>query len=414
MAVSVSNKVLSLRSAFSYSAIESIGSRVFDFVTLWIVLNNLNSEDLATFGLATSSIFFFNLLFLSPETGLLRNQKEWIEKNRISCFISSFIRFSIIKIILHYVAAILIYIYIGEVNWIFYSIVFSAITQQIQAAEIARIFMRMNLKQNSVAQFELGSKFILCFLCFILLLCPSMGVYFTIYFFWSLIITILWLIKLSKMVHIKNVSFMVTYNCVKDSILGFSIWAHITGVITYFVYNSNIIFIKLFSYTNDDIAMYTVITKVSNLFFVIPMFFQSFVPVLISNDNSNDNFSFRKVLLICTSISLFQFCFYLFFGDYLGGFFGVKKENIDQFYKLGLWINLGIFFLNVTRPLATYLLIKRPPHHLLLFVNIPTVILTIIIYPLFISSYGLSGAAYGSLLIFTLMSFLICYQYKVK
>lgn len=414
MAVSVSNKMLSLRSAFSYSAIESIGSRFFDFATLWLVLNNLNSDDLANFGLATSSIFFFNLFFLSPETGLLRNQKTWIENNRISCYISSFVKFSAFKIVLHYISAILLYLYTGEMNWFFYAIVFSAATQQIQAAEIARIFMRMNLKQDSVAHFELCSKFLLCLLCLVLLYFPSIFVYFSIYLIWSLSITLLWLLKLSKAVSIKNKPLNTVYYCVKDSLLGFSIWAHITGVITYFVYNANIIFLKYFSFTNDDIAMYTVITKVSNLFFVIPMFFQSFVPVLLSNDNTSNKFSFRKVMLICTAISLSQFGFYLFFGDYLGQAFGVSEENIDTFYELGLWINLGIFFLNVTRPLATYLIIKRPPFHLLLFVNIPTVLSTIIIYPLFIGIYGLNGAAYGSLVIFSLMSVLILYRYRVK
>jgi O-antigen/teichoic acid export membrane protein len=414
VAVSVSNKVLSLRSAFSYSAIESIGSRIFDFATLWIVLNHLNSDDLAQFGLATSSIFFFNLFFLSPETGLLRNQKAWTEKNRISCYISSFIKFSSFKITFHYIAAICVYLYAGEMNWFFYSIVFSAATQQIQAAEIARIYMRMSLKQNSVAHFELSSKLFLCLLCFILLFSPSIEIYFSIYLLWSLVIALLWLLKLSKCVAINNVPINTVYHCVKDSLLGFSIWAHITGVITYFLYNANILFLNYFSYTNDDIAMYTVVTKVSNLFFVIPMFFQSFVPVLLSNENADGKFTFRKVMLICISISLFQLCFYVMFGDHLGNIFGVSQENIDTFYNLGLWINLGIFFLNITRPLATYLIIKRPPFHLLLFVNIPTVISAIIIYPLFIHIYGLNGAAYGSLLIFTLMSLLICYRYKVK
>ena len=91
MELSIPSKLTSLKKALGFSALESVGSRVFDFVTLWIVLNTLTSNDLALFGLATSALFFFNAIFVAPETALLRFQKNWAANDELSEYISSFL-----------------------------------------------------------------------------------------------------------------------------------------------------------------------------------------------------------------------------------------------------------------------------------------------------------------------------------
>ncbi|WP_447549989.1 hypothetical protein, partial [Vibrio cholerae] len=116
MSVSLSVGTEKLKKAFSFSALESIGSRVFDIVTLWLILNSLQGEDLVNFGLATSTIFIFNFFLISPETSLLRKQKEWESEGRLESYITTFASFSILKIAFHYIAIIILFLNYGELN----------------------------------------------------------------------------------------------------------------------------------------------------------------------------------------------------------------------------------------------------------------------------------------------------------
>ncbi|EOX4279487.1 hypothetical protein ACPF34_002542 [Vibrio cholerae] len=416
MAVSISNKMLSLRTAFNYAAIESIGSRVFDFVTLWMVLNTLNSEDLAKFGLATSVIFFFNLVFFAPETALFRYFKEWNESNEVGGYLSSYYKFSFFKLAVHYISILLVFLYFQTDHWMIYAIIFSAITQHIQCAEISRIYLRLALKQNYVASFEIKSKAILCLLCVFLFYNSSVTLYFSIYFLWSFIIALLWLYKVNKSISLINNSIRRVKNDVIHSLVGFSMWSHITGVLTYFIYNSNLLFLNNYTSSIQEVALYTAVNKVANLFFVIPMFFQSFVPVVLANDNGNSN-KFEKLLLVCGALSCFQFLFFLLFGKFLGGFFGVADDNINSFYDLGLILCFGVLLLNLTRPISTYLLIKASAKKVMGLVFIPSSIFALILYNIATYQFGSLGAAIASSIIYFYMALSLCimfYQKRVK
>ncbi|QEO44557.1 hypothetical protein [Vibrio tarriae] len=412
MSVSLSVGTEKLKKAFSFSALESIGSRVFDIVTLWLILNSLQGEDLVNFGLATSTIFIFNFFLISPETSLLRKQKEWESEGRLESYITTFASFSILKIAFHYIAIIILFLNYGELNWIIYAVVFSAATQQIQSAEIVRIFMRMNLRQKEVLRLEIFTKSALCLSCLYLFIQPNVSVYFLIYLLWSLLAVLVWWLVALKSVSFTRQSVNIFINNLKDSVVGFSLWSHLVGVISYFVYNSNLLFMKYYSFPTDTLALFTSITKVSNLFFVIPMFFQSFVPVLLSN--SGDEKSFNRLQLACSGFALVQFLIFLIFGKYLGLVFGVSQEYIDTFFKLGIWVNAGILLLNLTRPMATYIIIRKRPSALLWYVSLPTAVSTLFLYPLYIEYFDIYGAVYASFSVFLIMSMLILLRYSRK
>jgi hypothetical protein len=404
---------MNLSRVLNYSALESIGSRVFDFVTLWIVINTLPVDDLAKFGIATAAIFIFNSFLLTPETSLFKFQKNWIKDKEITQYLSAFVSFSTLKISLHYLFSLLVYLIVGEMNWFFYAVIFSAITQQIQAAETARIYMRMELKQKKVALFEIKSKFVLTILALALFYKPNIELYFLIYFFWSIIVTFIWLRTLKK-----DYSFVFEYNkkswlLIWCALKGFSIWTHFSGIATLFIYNSSLLFLGWFSYSNADIALYTVINKVANLFFVIPMFLQSIVPVVLSNAGLNKNKQFNKVFLISLLISFSQLMFFVFLGKHLGMFFGLNEEDAQQFFDLGLIISMGIFLLNATRPFSTYLFIKSSPSYVMLTVFIPVVVLALILYPLLLDQHGLVGISYAMMIVFTFLAALLTINFWI-
>jgi O-antigen/teichoic acid export membrane protein len=416
VAVYVSNKVLSLRSAFSYSAIESIGSRIFDFATLWIVLNTLNTEDIAKFGVATSAIFFFNLFFLAPETALFRYYKEWKGESKLNNYLSSYFKFSLLKLLVHYLGAFCVFLYFGADHWFLYAVIFSAITQQIQCAEISRIYLRLSLQQDTVAKFEIKSKLTLCALCVFLFYQSSITLYFGIYFLWSFTVALLWLQKIKSSCTLTNNSLHKVKKDVVHSLIGFSIWSHIAGVLTYFIYNSNLLFLNYYSSSVNEIALYTTVNKVANLFFVIPMFFQSFVPVVLASEEYASK-KFNKLLLVCGFLSAGQFLFFVLFGHFLGRTFGVDDANISSFYELGLILSFGILLLNLTRPLSTYLLITASAKRVMAFVFVPSSIFALILYNIATSKFASLGAASASAIIYFYMALslsIMFYQKKRK
>ena len=402
---------MNFKKILSYSALESIGSRVFDFVTLWIVLNAFNTDDVAKFGVATSAIFIFNLFLITPETSLLKFQKKWAAESVLTKYLSAFISFSFCKISLHYIAASVIYFYSGEFNWLFYAVVFSGIIQQIQAAEIARIIMRMDLRQRQVARFEIVSKFILMLACLVLFIESSIEVYFLIYAVWSIIVTILWLYVLYKKVKFNLIFNKESFGLVWSAMLGYSFWTHISGVMTLFIYNVNVLFLEWLNSSIETLALYIVVNKVANLFFVMPMFLQSFVPVLLANAGDSEDSKFHQLLKVSAMLALAQLVIFSLFGSWIGMFFGVKEDQITNFYTLGLIISFGIMILNLARPFSTYLLIKSSPAKVMFRVFIPACVMAAIIYPISIIYAGVYGAAYASSSVYVLMALLLMQYY---
>lgn len=402
MANSLSSTNLSLKKAFSFSALESIGSRVFDFITLWIVLNTLPKDDLAKFGLATASIFIFNLMFYAPETALFKYFKEWNKTDELSKHLSSFFQFSLCKVLIHYVAALGVLYFYGD-SWYFYAIVFSLITQNIQFAEISRIFFRLSLRQNTVAKNEIITKIVLCVACIGLYYKSSIEMYFFIYFLWSFLTSLFWFFSVKKFKKMKIESFSDVKKRIIKSSVGFSLWSHVSGILTYFVYNGNLLFLEYYNASVDDLALYTVVNKVANLFFVIPMFFQSFVPVVLTSEKSDEK-KFLKLLFVSAVLAGFQFLIFIMFGHYLGAFFGVAPEHLDSFYRLGTILSLGIMFLNLSRPLSTYLMIKYDALSVMKLVFLPTALLASILYFFGTRGYGLNGASVASSLAYLYMS----------
>lgn len=401
-----------LKSALGFSALETIGSRVFDFAILWILLNSLPESDIAKFGLATASIFFFNLVFFAPETALLRNQKEWKAGGELQSHLSAFVSFSFLKLLIHLALFLLAARVFDQSHWLVYAVAFSAITQQIQLAEIARIYMRMELQQRRVAKFELLSKSALCVACLGLLEGGNLETYFRIYFAWSFFIAALWLHQLNRRVLLKHIGVGASAILIWNSSVGFSFWTHFSGILTFYIYNANILFLGAFNAPTEDIALYTAVSKVANLFFVIPMFFQSFVPVVLSNAGSSGEGQFKKLFFANAAFSLAQFAFFAAVGWWLAPIFGLKDPaRIWDFYLLGLIINGGILVLNLTRPLSTYLTLKTPPKKVMQLVFFPSAVIASALYSAGSFYSGVLGCAIGSCITYAFMATMLTAMY---
>ncbi|WP_339067885.1 hypothetical protein [Teredinibacter turnerae] len=397
---------MALRRAFSWSAIESIGSRGFDLVALWLVMNALPEAEIALFGVATAAIFLFNLLFIAPETSLLRYQKQWQDEGVLPSCLGAFVGFNTIKLLIHVLGLVGVALSEG-VNGVFYAILFSLTTQLLQMAEIARIYHRMDMQQSFVAKLEIASKLAWMIACSSVFYCRTAAWYFAIYTTWAFLFSIIWIGVLYRKTH-----FFFTLRgmirTVYETVKGFSLWSHLAGVVTLFLYNANVLFLQWFGNVEiADIALMTSVNKTANLFFVIPMFIQGFVPVMLANTN-NQAGGMREVLLGNGAISALQLASFLLAGSLLGQYFGVASDNLAEYYGLGVWVCCGIFVLNVTRPISTFLMMKAPPWRVFVFIFLPVSVVAIFAFGYGAFKYQALGVVVASCAIYCLLAFMLC------
>jgi hypothetical protein len=197
-----------------------------------------------------------------------------------------------------------------------------------------------------------------------------------------------------------------------ESMMGFSLWSHLSGCLTFYIYNSCLLYLELVGSSDADQALYTVVGKVSNLFFVLPMFFQVFVPVVLANASSGSDDKLKKLAIANATISIGQFLFFVFFGDWLGAFFGLDEEGqYREFYMLGLITNSGILILNLIRPYISFLMVRSFPHRVVLYAFGPAALLATILYPLGVWAGGPMGGAvsYAFTNVFLAISFAVLY-----
>jgi O-antigen/teichoic acid export membrane protein len=269
----------------------------------------------------------------------------------------------------------------------------------------------MELRQRRVATYEVKSKMALAIVALYLFYQSSIEIYFFIYFIWSLVVAVYWIAVLSKEHHVHISLRSRNYFLVSSVLRGFSLWTHFSGLATFFIYNSTVFFLGLLSFSSEDVAFFTVVNKVSNLFFVIPMFLQSVVPIVLSNANLAAREQFNKILLLSFFISLTQVVIFALFGRYIGIFFGLDVDATLSFYEYGLIISVGIFLLNTTRPLSTFLFIKSQPRRIMLRVFVPAVALAMVVYPWSLNNFGLIGISYAILFVYSFLAVLLLSNY---
>lgn len=403
---------MSFKVALGYSALETIVARSLDLACMWVVMNTLGVSDIATYGLATSFIFIFNAVMFSPETSLQRFQKQWAITGSLASYLSAFFSFSLLKLALHALTLMFVFCVFGA-SWFFYAVLFSLITQQIQLAEIPRIFFRMELRQGLVAYSELLLKAFLFFCVCILFLYPSIVVYFFVFWFVTAVSAVYWIARLSlvRLGWVFSIKFREHFSRILEAARGYSLWTHMMGVMTIVVYNSGIYALISMGYQDADLAFFTVLNKVINLFFVIPMFLQSFVPVLLANDSDNKLSRFHKVKHVGMGLAAAQLLIFLVLGKYLGVFFGLDGSDIHRFYYAGLILSVGVFVLNITRVFATFCLVKGEAKRFFLRVNTPACLLALMLYPLFAALWGVVGVVLAMSIVMTAMSLAIVCEY---
>ena len=403
------------KKSFGFGALEQIVARVFDLATLWVILRTLPEVDLATYGIATSMLFLFHLVLLTPETALIRDKLKWQKENVIKDYHNVFILFSQLKIVFVILITCMTGWIWGLDNPYFVVCVLALVNQLILCAEIARLDYRIDLKQKEIFKFEIIFKLIL--LCGVLWLfvTPGLLYYLPIYLFWSVLGALFWINKLN---HKYGSFFNIQWNklyLLKDVLKNFSLWQHFNGVVTYIIYNIDPWVLAWFTLSTSVISLYTVTLKVSALFFMVPMFLQLMTSIMLVNisNQREQEVAFNKMFYLCLIVSIAQFIFFIYFGEWLAILFRGESVNVEEFIFLGLWINAGVLMLNIVRPFISYLMLNARMKKVLIFGYLPSLVISIVLYIALTAGYSELGCAIASMLsylVFAVMIIIFSYQ----
>jgi len=404
----------------SYGFLDQVAARGFDFLSLWVVLRCLPEFDLAIFGIATAALFAVNLVFLCPENAIIRDKRRWEGNNILEEYLQGFLLFGQLRILVLIFFSIGFAATFGVDNPYFYTCLFGLNAQIVQMSEISRLDFRVDLQQKTLFRAEFILKSLLLCFALVMFVIPKLPVYIGILIIWSSISATYWTYKITAKYKFK-LSFQLKYlTYAFDALKKFSLWQHLSGTITFIIYNIDPLILSLYGVHSSKIAIYTVALKISAIFFAIPMFIQYMVSILLNNCDSNleKEEILKKMFFTNLVISTIQLFLVLFWGVELG--FVFRKEIADQseFYLLSLLITTGVFFVNIARPLLASMIINLPMKYILYRVYVPSLIASLIVYPLLTGTYGIIGCAVASMfsyvIFFTLILVLINKDYVIR
>lgn len=400
------------RSSLGYGVLDQVVARVFDLGALWVVTRTLPDQDLAVYGVASAMLFMFTLVLVVPEVALLRDKKRWALEGTLREYLSGFVLFAELRIAVVGLAALVVGALTAWHSAYFFACVIALVNQLVQLAELTRIDFRVDLHQRQVFRAELALKALLLAAVLFLFVRPGLGVYLALFLGWAVASALFWSWRLRRKhgigFHLRWSSLRYAWTAMRD----FSLWQHLSGVVTYVVYNVDPWVLSRYAPDTATVSTYTVALKVSALFFTVPMFLQSMVTIFLVNcaDEGHKRRTFRKMFLLNGALAAAQLVGFLVAGRWIGRFFRGGALDTPLFYDLGVILCVGVFLLNVTRPLIADLVLHAPMARLVGAVYLPVLLFALTSYVALTATFGATGCALASALSYALFAALLVWQ----
>ncbi|NBD19546.1 hypothetical protein GTZ97_02510 [Aquabacterium fontiphilum] len=397
------------RLSLTYGALEQIGVRVCDLVAMWLLMRTLPEADLATYGVATALLFVFSLVLVTPEAALMRDKKKWQAEGALKSYLSGMLLFAWLRVLVVGMLAFGVAATHGLHQTFTYACLLACGVQLIQLAEVARLEHRVDMAHATVFKVELWAKigFLAC--SALMFVRPGLQVYVGIYIGWYLVVALYWHMRLVRKHGLSWVPAWRHLPRAFDALRAFAFWQHLSGVVTYVMYNIDPWILARFGTPVSDVALYTAVLKISALFFAVPMFLQNMVAVFLVNSEAGlaRVQRFRKMFFVNAGISAAQYAFFMLFGTWLATVFRGQDTSAEAFHGLGLVIGLGVLILNLVRPVMADLILHANMRALLITAYLPALLLSAVAYVALTALYGMEGCAWASTLSYTIFAALI-------
>jgi O-antigen/teichoic acid export membrane protein len=405
----VSNIVFSMIEKFVL-----IGSQ---FIVSILLIRLLPREEYGIIGIVMGYFAFIHILNISLESIILRDHKKYDAK--IEKYIYNFFIFNFLKAMLFMLIAIILSNYLANKfsNHDFIYAIFSITSIYIADAIVAPLVIYNSAKFNQKIVTKIS--FIRAILNVLILLglfyIPTLKYVFFKDLFVSLIYISIWVYITLKIFDIKKIDFYkdIDVKFIKESLFSYSLWTHLNGVVTNFIYKSDTFFLSLFVGL-VTIGNYNIALNSANVANILPMIIGYQNSVALSHtETKEEEFKISNAFIrVSVYVGIFTFLIFYFFGDFYLYIMTGNKNN-QEIYSYMMYIVGGLIIVkSFASPLNAYINIKGSVKSLFKYTLIPTFIFTCIMYYFSAKYYGAIGVARANVIVAFIWLFLIIKEVK--
>lgn len=400
-----------------FSMIEKFFLVGSQFVVSLLLIRLLPREEYGIIGIVVGYFTFIHILNISLESILLRDHKKY--DYHIEKYIYNFFLFNIFKSLLFILIAFLLSLYLVNSfeNSDFVYSIFSITSIYIADSIVAPLVIYHSAKFNQKLVTKIS--FIRAVLNVVILLglfyIPTLQYIFYKDLFVTIIYIFVWIFITLQIFNIKNIDFKkdIDFGFIKNSFLGYSLWTHLNGVVTNFIYKSDTFFLSMFVGL-VTIGNYNIALNSANVANILPMIlgYQNSVAISHAKTKEEEFLISNTFIRISSYIGIFTFIIFYFFGDFYLYIMTGEKVNTDIFTYMIYIVGGLIIVKSFASPLNAYINIKGSVSSLFKTVLLPTLIFTFILYFLSAKYYGAVTIAQANVLVSIFWLFLIVKEVK--
>jgi len=347
---------------------------------------------------------FIHILNISLESIILRDHKKYDDE--LERYIYNFFVFNILKSLLFIFLASLLSFYLVEkfLNHDFIYSIFSITAIYIADALVAPLIIYNSAKFNQ----KLVTK--ISFIRSILNVFILLGLFYTptlqFVFFKDLVVSViyifLWLLATIKILDIKKIDFKndIDIAFIKKSLFGYSLWTHLNGVVTNFIYKSDTFFLSMFVGL-VTVGNYNIALNSANVANILPMIlgYQNSVAISHAKDKEQEFLISNTFIRLSVYIGIFTFIMFFFFGEFYLYLMTGEHVNEEIYFYMMMIVAGLVIVKSFASPLNAYINIKGSVYSLFKNVLIITLIFTSIIYFFSAKYFGTDGIAISNILV---------------
>jgi len=375
-----------------------------------ILVRVLPRSDYGIIGIVVGYAIFVQLLSLPLENAILRDHKKYYAS--IEKYLLNYLAFNLLKgvvfIIIGAVLAIVLPVIYGDNGffWAVLSMVVVIIGDSIISPFI--IYASTQYKQSLVTVINMVRYSLNVLLLLGLLVLPEhvpmlsyvlvkdIVIYSIIIVIWIVAIKKYLAINFSKLSIVKEFDPKFIWNTLSN----YSLWVHLTGVVTNFIYRADTLFLSFFS-SLDSVGNYNIALNTANFANIAPSILGYHNSVAISHsETSNDSLNLtNKFLRASIYLGILMIVGYLALGTMLLKTI-TGDDDVENIYLYMICIVSGLIAVKTfASPFVAYINIKGDVKKLFYRVNLPTLLFTAIVYLLAVQLYGAIGLAMSNIVV---------------
>lgn len=192
---------------------------------------------------------------------------------------------------------------------------------------------------------------------------------------------------------------------IRKSLMGFSLWAHIIGVMTDFIYRADLLILSWLNASFRTIGNYSIALQMANFSKLLPQILQYNATLGLSR--SDDDETREKITFLFLKYS-FLLSFGILAGYVLFGKMVIRilaGSDIELIYNMGFYIIVGLCIFNTFRPLISYGIVVHDIRECFFYAILPSGVGTLGCYVALGMRDGALGLAKANLLGGLIMAF---------